>query len=74
MRIGELLGERCTDATLRSELLDFFNECDLVKFAKYRPEQEEVAVLVERARTLIDRNSDGVPSASDTATSESEVA
>ena len=33
---------------------EFLEDCDLVKFAKYRPGPEEVAEIIERSRRMID--------------------
>ena len=33
---------------------EFLEDCDLVKFAKYRPGPEEVDEIIERSRRMID--------------------
>jgi hypothetical protein len=40
---------------------EFFSECDLVKFAKHRPEKEETRATVEKAYRLIDETAPAVP-------------
>src|SRR5687767_15912835 len=37
---------------------EFLEDCDLVKFAKYRPGPEEVAEIIERSRRMIDDRSE----------------
>jgi hypothetical protein len=39
---------------LREELRAYFNDCDLVKFAKVRPEADEAQAHVDRARDIIE--------------------
>ncbi len=40
--------ERC-----REKLRVLLKECDLVKFAKYKPQDDEVATIIERARRIV---------------------
>jgi len=40
---------------------EFFLECDLVKFAKHRPEKEETRATVEKAYRLIDETAPSAP-------------
>jgi hypothetical protein len=42
---------------------EFFSECDLVKFAKHRPEKEETRATVEKAYRLIDETAPSAPAA-----------
>lgn len=43
-----------TDRKLVSEIKDFFDDCDLVKFAKYRPDETACSDDWERAKKLVE--------------------
>ena len=46
------------DDALRMRLEAYFNDCDLVKFAKYLPEPDPAREAAEEARSIVEETSD----------------
>lgn len=61
------------DDVLRKRLNRYFNECDLVKFAKYRPEDESARASYQEARSIVEDTTIVVLEKSDNEPSEMEI-
>lgn len=60
--IGEELQQHGVGSELRTRLQLYFNDCDLVKFARYRPEEDDARGAYGEAEQLVSQTQAGAPS------------